>query len=370
MLSLVRIILSFIIFVSMNKLKKKFGDFKGRMNDWFYDHLPLKRGLDFFVALIISTLSALCFAFGFNCFVSLQTKTVVDGNAVWVIDKFVAGGVSGISQTITTFLYLCGLNLTVSEEHLLFSILYFVINVPVIVLAFFGIGKRYTLLTLINVVETSIFTELLKPENVEIIYQISQYVNAHGGLLARVIFGGVCTGMSTAIAFKGDLSTGGIDVVAYWIALKKRTSVGKYAALMNGVTLTLYTILSCSLDGWGDKQLVGEHFARAVFSLVYLFVTALVVDRIHTRNKKVKLQIISSQEEMGQFLISHIPHAATMIKGTGVYSGTERYIFDIVISSYELSSAIKLIKQEDETAFIEVLPLTQVEGRFYMKPIK
>ena len=252
----------------------------------------------------------------------------------------------------------------------MFSVLYFVINIPVIILSFFGIGKRYTLLTLINVLETSIFTELLNPEKIEVIYQIGQYVSAHGGLLARVIFGGATTGLSTAIAFKGDLSTGGIDVIAYWIALKKRTAVGKYSVIMNGITLTLFTIFSCALDGWGNTAIVGEHFARAVFSVVYLFVTALVVDRIHTRNKKVKVQIVTNEEELGQVIISHLPHAATMIKGKGVYSNADRYIFDIVISSYELNSAIKLIKQEDPNAFIEVLPLEQVEGRFYMRPIK
>ncbi len=350
----------------MKKIHNKFSTLKERANDWLYDHLRLKHTFDFIWALLISTLSAFTFAFGFNCFISLQT--LKDG--VWLIDKYVAGGVSGISQTLIIFLNLCGVRFDVSVEHLMFSVLYFIINIPVIILSFFGIGKRYTLLTLINVLETSIFTELLNPEKIEVIYQIGQYVSAHGGLLARVIFGGATTGLSTAIAFKGDLSTGGIDVIAYWIALKKRTAVGKYSVIMNGITLTLFTIFSCALDGWGNTAIVGEHFARAVFSVVYLFVTALVVDRIHTRNKKVKVQIVTNEEELGQFIISHLPHAATMIKGKGVYSNADRYIFDIVISSYELNSAIKLIKQEDPNAFIEVLPLEQVEGRFYMRPIK
>lgn len=350
----------------MKKIHNKFSTLKERVNDWLYDHLRLKHTLDFIWALLISTLSAFTFAFGFNCFISLQT--LKDG--VWLIDKYVAGGVSGISQTLIIFLNLCGVHFDVSAEHLMFSVLYFVINIPVIILSFFGIGKRYTLLTLINVLETSIFTELLNPEKIEVIYQIGQYVSVHGGLLARVIFGGATTGLSTAIAFKGDLSTGGIDVIAYWIALKKRTAVGKYSVIMNGITLTLFTIFSCALDGWGNTAIVGEHFARAVFSVVYLFVTALVVDRIHTRNKKVKVQIVTNEEELGQFIISHLPHAATMIKGKGVYSNADHYIFDIVISSYELNSAIKLIKQEDPNAFIEVLPLEQVEGRFYMRPIK
>ncbi len=350
----------------MKRLQEKINSLREKTSDWFYDHLPLKHTLDFVGALFVSTLSALVFAFGFNCFISLQTFK--DG--VWSTDKFVAGGVSGVSQTFIVFLNLCGVRFTSSEEHLMFSLLYFLINVPVIVLSFFGIGKRYTLLTLINVVETSLFTEFLSPERVQIIYEIAHYVDENGGLLARVIFGGATTGLSTAIAFKGDLSTGGVDVVAYWIALKKRTSVGKYSVIINGITLTLFTLLSCTQDGWNDTSIVGNHLARVVFSAVYLFATALVVDRIHTRNKKVKIQIVTSKEDLGQFIISHLPHAATMIKGKGVFTNSDRFIFDIVISSYELNSAIKLIKHEDPSAFIEVLPLTQVEGRFYMKPIK
>ncbi len=350
----------------MKQIKNFIESTKEKTNSWLYDHLPLKHGIDFLWALIISTVSAFVFAFGFNCFVSLQT--LKDG--VYETNKFVAGGVSGISQTFTLFLEICGLRFTSSQEHLLFSILYFVINVPVIILSFFGIGKRYTLLTLINVIETSLFTELLSPQNAQFIYDIGKYVNENGGLLARVIFGGVTTGLSAAIAFKGDLSTGGIDVIAYFIALKKRTSVGKYSVVMNACTLTLFTILSCCQDGWAVAGVVGEHVARAVFSTVYLFVAGLVVDKIHTRNKKVKLEIVTDQEDMGTFIISHLPHAATMIKGKGVYTDKDKYIFDIVISSYELNEAVKLIKKEDPNAFIEVIPLTQVEGRFYMRPIK
>ncbi len=353
----------------MKRIRNFISSTREKANSWLYDHLPVKHGIDFTWALIISTISALVFAFGFNCFVSVQTLTAGE----YVTDKFVAGGVSGISQTITLFLTICGLKFTSSQEHLLFSILYFVINIPVFIVAFFGIGKRYTLLTLINVLETSLFTELLSPQNVGFIYDIAQYVQSHGGLLARVIFGGVTTGLSAAIAFKGDLSTGGIDVIAYFIALKKKSSVGKYSVIMNACTLSVFTFLSCVQDGWAggaSDNSVGAHLARAVFSVVYLFVSGLVIDKIHTRNKKVKLEIVTTQEDMGTFIISHLPHAATMIKGKGVYTDSDKFIFDIVISSYELNGAIKLIRKEDPNAFIEVLPLTQVEGRFYMKPIK
>lgn len=50
-----------------------------------------------------------------------------------------------------------------------------------------------------------------------------------------------------------------------------------------------------------------------------------------------------------------------MIKGKGVYSNADRYIFDIVISSYELNSAIKLIKQEDPNALSKYFRLNKLK---------
>ena len=95
----------------MNKLKKSIANWKERTNDWLYDHMPVKHGLDYLWAFILSTLSALVFAFGYNCFINLQTLK----GSEWVIDKFVAGGVSGLSQTLTVFLEVCGVRFTVSQ---------------------------------------------------------------------------------------------------------------------------------------------------------------------------------------------------------------------------------------------------------------
>ncbi|MDD5884459.1 MAG: YitT family protein [Erysipelotrichaceae bacterium] len=342
----------------MGKGKSLWANQKERVQNWLYDHLPIKHAIQYVGLFILSSVSAFLFAFGFNTFVDLNS--IGDG-------KIVAGGVSGISQTLTLFLEVCGLE--IKDENLLISILYFVLNVPVIVLAWVGIGKKYTIFTLVNVVEVSLFVRLLNASNVELVGDVAEWVSKNAGFLARAIFGGVTTGMSSALALKGDFSAGGVDIIAHYLSLKKRTSVGKYSVMINITTMVLFTILSCCKSNWAEDA-VAEFIAHAFFSTVYLFVAGLVIDRIHTRNKKCKVEVVTNNEALGQFIITNLPHSATMTKGIGVYTGTERYIFTIVISSYEVNEAMRLIKEEDPNAFIQVTPLERVEGRFYTRPIQ
>lgn len=342
----------------MSSLKRRFEAFKAKANDWLYDHQVAKNGLDYLGGFLLSTLSALCFAFGFNCFIDLQGVS----EAV-AVGKFVSGGMSGISQNVVLFLELCGLKL--SDEHMIISLLYFILNVPMIVLAFVGIGKRYAIFTLINVVETSLLIRLLAAGNVSVINDMAIYVNSNGGLLARVIFGGVTTGLSTALAFKGDFSTGGVDIISYYISLKKGTLVGKYNGIINGTTFILFTLFSCLRDGQ-----IADHCATILFSIVYLFVSILVIDSINVRNKKLKVEVVTDNQELGQWLISYIGHGATMFRGEGVYSGKEKFVFTIIVSSPQLNSIISAIKKEDPNAFVNVMTLLKVHGRFFDKPIR
>ena len=163
-----------------------------------------------------------------------------DGNTV-ILAKLVAGGVSGVSQVIALLLELCGVKSQAMggnfDEHLFYSIAYFVMNIPLLVLAWTGIGKRFAVFTLINVAEVSIFIKLLTVDRIPGIDFLALFVNTNGGLFARAVFAGVCTGLSSALAFKMDISAGGIDIIAYYIALRKGTMVGKYSVIMTPIPL-------------------------------------------------------------------------------------------------------------------------------------
>ena len=101
-----------------------------------------------------------------------------------------------------------------------------------------------------------------------------------------------------------------------------------------------------------------------------MLVGMFIVDTINVRNKKLKAEVISSRKDLGEVLIASIPHGATMIKGVGVYSGQDRYIFTMVVSSYEVNDLLKVVQKEDPSAFVQVVELNRVVGRFHVKPVK
>jgi|LAHS01.1.fsa_nt_gb uncharacterized membrane-anchored protein YitT (DUF2179 family) len=355
--------------------KNTFEDLKSKEKNWMLDH-PIAHGIVsnawiFFVC----TLSAFVFGFGFNAFMDPGASLIdhTNNDAPLVLLKLVAGGVSGVSQVIVNFIELCGVK-TIDQggafdEHLCISILYFVINIPLLILAWIGIGKKFAIYTAINVAEVSLFVAVLKVDIVPFVDYMAVFVNANGGLLARALFAGVLTGLSSALAFKVDISAGGIDIIAYYIALKKNTLVGKYSVMLNSITVVLFSITTAALSGWnlGDSSTA---FGRIFYSLLYMLVGMFVVDTINVRNKKMKVEVVSSNKELGQMLISLVPHGATMTTGIGVYTGKERYVFTMVVSSYEVNDLVKAVRKEDPTSFVQVVQLSQVYGRFFMKPVK
>ena len=201
----------------------------------------------------------------------------------------------------------------------------------------------------------------------QLLADISYFISTNGGMLSRAIFAGICTGLSSAIAYKADASAGGFDIVAYYLSLRKGVTTGKYNVLINAFVIALYTLIT-GFSGVENSWSIG--LSSVFFSVVYLFSLMLVIDAINVRNKKVSVQIITSKEELSKTLLANIPHGATLVNGTGAFSGAPRYIIYMVVSSIELKHTLHLIKELDPDSFVNVTALQQVVGRFFMRPVK
>lgn len=348
--------------------------FKQRTTDWLFDHEPVKNGLTLAWTLLVLTFSAFMFAFGYKAFLNPTSIVHPADPNIEPGFRIVSGGASGLSQTFIVAIYLIGKCFNggtpiVINEDLIYSIIYFALNVPVILLAFFGIGKRFALCTLYNVGMATLFTNILSLDAfAPFLTAISQFTNQNGGMLARAIFAGVCTGISSGVAYKVDSSAGGIDVIAYYIALKKNVLVGKYSIAINIGIIVSFTILTAANENFGENGVFA--LAVALYSVVYMLVTGAIVDLINRRNKKCQIEVVTDNPELGKILIANIPHAATIIKGEGAFSGKEHYIVQIVISFYEVKKTVQIIRESDPRAFIKVMDLHQVYGRFFLMPIR
>ena len=185
--------------------------------------------------------------------------------------------------------------------------------------------------------------------------------------VARVLFAGVSIGLASSIAFRNEVSCGGIDVISYYFALRKSTSVGKYATALNSIIIVTYSLLTIA---YNKGQLINLAFVNMLFSFLYLFTVMLVVDFVNIRNKKVQIQIITSFKDISSVLIANFPHSTTTVEGRGGYSHAEKTIVYMVVSSNEVKKVVPLVKKVDQHAFVTVTSLVQAYGNFFIKPIE
>ena len=333
----------------MPKIKK----YKEKINNFLYDHYKIKFTLHQAKGLFFAVISAFIFAFGFTSFITPGSDAVTPF-------KIITGGISGLSQTIAKIVSICGGEI---PDYIIEAMGYTLFNLPLAIFAFFKIGKRFSILTLVNVVLSSVLISQFPAWGIS--NEIGNHFLIQGNPVARVLFGAICTGLASALAFKGEISCGGIDIITYYFSLRKSTSVGKYTIIVNGFIVTTYSLLIII----GDIHEYATAIVSLFYSVVYMFVVILVIDTINLRNKKVQIQFITKSANLSKVLITHFPHGATIQKAEGAYTHQDEYIVWMIVSSFELKKAVELARKVDPHVFISATSLIQVYGNFYIRPI-
>lgn len=329
-----------------------------RITDFLYDHYFLKQVLEVFKYLFFALLSAVIFALGFTSFI-----TPHNGSSFVIA----TGGVSGIAQIIAKILQIFGIEV---GNNVIQGVFYSVLNVPLVIFSFFLIGKKFTIFTTINVVATSLFVVLFSQDGgvAETFASVKMGEQLMlDSILVRIVFSGICTGVSSAIAFVGNISCGGIDIVTYYLGMKKNSQLGKYNVIINGAIFTTYSLLSVISS---SENSLGYGVFSVLYSCLYALICAAVIDFINLRNKKVRVEIITSTKNMGDILISNFPHGATVEDAKGVYSKSEKYIFLMTVSSNEYKKVLAIAKKVDPDSFVSIFSVVQVYGNFYSKPVE
>ena len=110
-------------------------------------------------------------------------------------------------------------------------------------------------------------------------------------------------------------------------------------------------------------------FDKALYSIIYQYVTTQVIQLLFKRYQKDTLLIITSVPEAVYGRIRQLTrHDATLIEGTGCFEGTTRHILYSVVGREQADIVIAEIKKIDPEAFINVINTEQINGRFYKKP--
>lgn len=356
---------------------KWFSKAEDETSSFLIDHPRFKQWSIWAGKFLLEAVSAFIFAYGFRAFISPSVACVAKWQGIAVedvtsINALISGGASGISQAIIKFIEMFpGVHL-LDFETTMISILYFVINIPLFLLAWFKISKQFAAFTLINVAFVSLFNQVI-PDS-----WIYEVVNLYSDHLARAIFGAITTGISSGLALMVGTSSGGVDIISLYISEKKSSSVGQYSVIANCITVTCYVLFSviglhsnpAETSDSLTRATTDDIVTMALYTLVYFFVSGRVIDILNTKNRKQELQIFTTNENLPLVLIRAFPHSCTVVDSKGAFSGRKNLMVYMVISRSEKKKAIQIIKAVDKLAFITVIDLNQVYGRFYIKPIE
>lgn len=251
-------------------------------------------------------------------------------NVFAVPNKLSLGGVSGISSVLYNAL---GWNV---------ALLNFLLNVPLLILAYLFINKKFAVTTLIATLTTSVAIEFF------------DFIPAFtDDIFVAALMSGILTGVAIGLLLKVNCSSGGTDIVGLLIQNKAPDAK---------VTWIFFIINSIIAVITG---IVFDSIALVIYSLICVFATSYATDilqRGFVSTFEVKI-ITSKPDEICFYIINKIHRGATLISARGMFTGEEHpYIICIVRKRqlYGLKQAVNII---DPHAFYYVTSVHDTIGK-------
>ena len=254
------------------------------------------------------------------------------------------GGIMGVCQLIRTFLQTL-LGVTFGAYDIA-GILYFLVNVPILLFAYKSLGLGLVAKIIICTVSYSLFYSIIPIPSAPI---VDDYLTA-------CLLGGILTGIGSGIVLTCGCSSGGLDVIG--LCLSKRGSsftVGKFSLTFNVFLYTACLILFSP--------------EVAIYSVIYNFFASMVLDRMHQQNVNVMALIFTHADEhiLGQFIIDKLNRGVTYWNGTGAYTGQGVHVLCVSLSKYEIEELLHAVRSIDPQAFLTVQEGVHVYGNFRKK---
>ena len=241
-----------------------------------------------------------------------------------------ATGLTGIVQIINEFFI----------ESIDFGVLYLLFNIPVLVIGYFFIGKKFTFYTIVSVLTVSLTSSLLP----SFVLSDDIFLNS--------IFGGLIMGYAIGGLLKIGSSSGGTDILGIIYYQKKGTSFTKFNSILN-----LFIIVIGALLYGGEV---------ALYTLVSMYFRNQGINTIFTNNEKITVWIIGKDlSSVSLYINSKLSHGTTIFpECRGGFSGNRKDVLMTILNKYEYGILINDISKIAPDAFINVTETFKIEGNY------
>ena len=262
-------------------------------------------------------------------------------NIFVVPNHLYTGGVLGLSQLIRSIV----IDLFNIKNTFDFSgTIYFIINVPLFVMAYKNIGKAFFFRTVFAVILQTIMLSFLP--SVKIVSDV----------LTNVIVGGIVGGIGVGFILSSGASTGGTDIIGL-IAAKKNNnfSVGKMGLFINFI---IYIVAGLR---YGLEIMI--------YSIIYSSVDNLLVDKMHEQNVCSTAFIFCKKnpKPINDFIKNELNRDFTYWHAQGGFDDSRTYIIYTALTKYELIKLERNMKNFNIQTFMIKSDGIGIKGEFEKK---
>ncbi len=252
-------------------------------------------------------------------------------NLFFFKNNIVYGGASGIS--------------IIAQNLIDPSLTILVLNIFLLILSFFLLGKRQTI--------DSVVGSILFPLFVKLTADIGNYIIIdNSDLLLITIIGGVCVGIASGIVFKSGFTTGGTDILNQIISKYFKISIGTSMLLIDGVIV----LIGGFFFGW----------TRVLYAIIVLYIINILVDKVvlGISNNKAVYITTDKDDEVIDYLLNELKLGITLIETRGGYTNKKDQIIMCVVPTSEYFKVSEGIDQIDPKAVILVTDAYQTSGTY------
>jgi uncharacterized membrane-anchored protein YitT (DUF2179 family) len=247
---------------------------------------------------------------------------------ILVPKQFLAGGLTGLSLLL----------------HYVFSympvgLIYFILNIPLFVIGWMFVGRRFFFYSLAGVVIFS--AVMLWPFPVLPIQD----------MILSALAAGIITGLGSGIILKSLGSAGGLDILTVILFKKFSIRPGAFILAFNSILL-LVAAIRIPLE-------------MVLYTLIFLFVSTHFMNLVLIGlSQRKSLMIISPRcKEISHEIMDRLQRGVTVVRGQGGYTGKQMHILYSVITFRELSRLKEMIHRIDPEAFVVVTETLEVMGK-------
>ena len=274
----------------------------------------------FFTEICGTLLGAAIMAFGISFFL--------------LPNQLSSGGVSGLA---TIIYYLANIPM---------GIVILAINIPLFIFAMFKLGKEFFIKSIIGTFSLSMFVDFFDRFN----------PITHDKLLA-CIYGGILTGLGSAIILKAHSSTGGSELISNILKKFKPNIRMSYAIMIFDIIVVTLNIIFLK------KVEIG------LYSAIAIYLMGKIIDIIFEGIYFTKLIIIVSDknEEISKKIGEDIGRGTTGLYGKGMYTNSNKLVLMCAASRGDVAKIKESVRKIDPKSFIVITNSREVLGLGFKK---